>query len=421
MSFPDEVVAALADHQSGRLVGVASYQGALREFDVSTDGSVSYRANGEVQGDAAIVAYGHGDSMVPKSRADFLAPYGQEVSLFRELVLRDQTWRIPLGLFRVTGWSDAFEDVISREASVVFNPSGLAEVEDGLFSSSGLTESSDGEFAPSASFSEVTDGLYSFPSQSRTIPGFAKRVLSWSVAVDLADRFRMLQRAHLVDRKSPPAGATIYGEIRRLAPMPIQVNPAIGDVSVPADLAYEGGRLAAIRDLADLANAVPHMTRGGVLTLRVKDAWAEPDLEPVFDIDGTIEWGDGETDEFYNFVRVSDPDEQYVAYALELDDSNPLSVGRAGESHYEHVSPAYTSYSAAQAGANTILRRVMNRRSKVVTVACAPVGLLLELGDVGWFRDPVQGRAVLGEVIGLDFPNDVTEPVRVSVVVAEAA
>ena len=111
LSFPDEVQAALRDHQSGRLVGLATYQDRTAELDVDSSGSVSFQSSGEIQSDASITVKGYGDSLVPKSKDALLAPYGQEVTLFRELVLRDSVWRIPLGVFRITGNSDHFEDV----------------------------------------------------------------------------------------------------------------------------------------------------------------------------------------------------------------------------------------------------------------------------------------------------------------------
>ena len=147
--------------------------------------------------------------------------------------------------------------------------------------------------------------------------------------------------------------------------------------------------------------------------------WAEPSLTPVFDIEGTITWQDGQTDEFVNYVRAASTDDEFVGFALIDDDSDPLSVGRAGPSTFEHKSPLYTSDDEAAAGAETTLRRLRGRRSREVKVTCTPEALLLELGDVGWMRDPVQNRAVLGEVSGLDFPNDVTEPIGVTLIVAE--
>jgi hypothetical protein len=425
LSFPDDVVAALRDHQSGRLVGLAVYQDRTAELDVESSGSVSFTASGEIQSDASITVKGFGDSLVPKSKDALLAPYGQEVSLFRELILRDSVWRIPLGVFRITGNSGAFEDVrLVVPPSVSNAADALAEAGNGLWAVPvPWVENPSGSGLYDVPGSYVEDppgsGLYTFSSARESYSAVRSVVLGWSVDVELKDRFRALQRANFVDQKSPVPGNSMYAEIRRLALMPVQENPAIPDVDVPTDLVYESGRLGAVQALAALAGAVPSLTRQGVLTVRPLDAWAEPELDPVFDIEGTISWSDGMSDEFVNYVRAASTDDEFVGFAFIDDDADPFSVNRAGPSTFEHKSPLYTSTAEAESGAQTTLRRLRGRRSREVEVECTPEALLLELGDVGWVRDPVQGRAVLGEVSALDFPNDVTQPPRLTLIVAE--
>ena len=427
LSFPDEVVSALRDHQAGRLVGLATYQDRQAELDVDSDGSVSFTASGEIQSDASIMVKGYGDSLVPKSKDALLAPYGQEVVLFRELVLRDTSWRIPLGTFRITANSGAFEDVrLTGEALIENAADALFPAGEGVWQiPASWVENpvGSGLYDVPGSYVETPagSGLYTFTTAQQQSASVRSTVLGWSIDLELKDRFRGLQKAKLVDPKSPVVGNSMYAEIRRLALMPVQENPAIPDVAVPADLVYESGRLGGVHSLAALAGAVPHLTRQGVLTLRLLDAWAEPDLSPVFDIEGTITWQDGMLDEYVNYVRAASTDDEFVGFAWISDDSDPLSVNRAGPSTFEHKSPLYTSDGEAQAGAETTLRRLRGRRSREVTVQCTPEALLLELGDVGWVRDPVQNRAVLGEVSSLEFPNDVTEPIGVTLIVAEEA
>lgn len=425
LSFPEDVQAALRDHQSGRLVGFATYQDRTAELDIDEAGSVSYQASGEIQSDASVTVKGYGNSLVPKAKDALLAPYGQEVSLFRELVLRDSVWRIPLGVFRITSNSNAFEDVrLVGPPQVVEVANALSAAGDSLWAvPPAWVENPPGSDLYNVPGSYVEDppgsGLYTFSTAQQVYSAVRSTVLGWSVDVELKDRFRLLQKAKLVDPKSPVPGNSMYQEIRRLALSPVQENTGIPDVAVPADLVYESGRLGAIQALAELAGAAPTFTRQGVLTLRLLDAWAEPSLSPVFDIEGTIDWQDGQSDEFVNYVRAASTDDEFVGFAYISDDSDPLSVNRAGPATFEHKSPVYTSQSAADAGAATTLRRLRGRRSREVTVKCTPEALLLELGDVGWMRDPVQNRAVLGEVSGLEFPNDVTEPVTVTLIVAE--
>ncbi|GAA1787845.1 phage tail protein [Agromyces lapidis] len=406
--------------------GVARYGDVQVELQIADTGSVSFTGSGQVQAAGSFTVFGDGDSLVPKSRTDVLAPYGQEVALFRSVMFGDVEYPFALGVFRVVGNSNHFEDVyLVGEPTVVAPADALAEAEPGMyFLPVGWVEDPPGSglypIPPGWVEDPPGSGLYLFPSMADQMNAMRSVVRGWSVDVDVADRLRMLERASLLESKSPQTG-TMYSELQRLALFPVQVNPIIPDVNIPAGMIYEDGLVGAVYALAELAGAVPHMTRDGVLTLRVKDAWAEPDLDPVFDFDGTIEWRDAQSDDFHNRVRVSDPDGKYVAWAVLDDDSNPLSVDRAGPSDFEHVSPVYTSLAAARAGAATTLERVLNRRSREVRVELGLEGLLLELGDVGWVRDPTQGRAVLGEVSRIEVPFDVTSPVGVTLIVAEAA
>lgn len=416
LAYTDDVVEVLRSHHVGRVFGVASYQGSSVELQVEPAGSVSFQGDSVVQAAASIHVFGYGDSLVPRLRTDFLAPYGQEVALFREVIARNGSVvaTVPLGVYRVTGNGGARETVrVPPDTSV--GQLRFLEVETGLYappsewgtSSDGLYEVADLVEDPPGS------GLYLFDQFSTVRPPV--QVLDWELDVDLADRFRMIERSNLLDPKSPVRGNSVYDELRRLSPVPVQES--LPDDVVPRSMVYED-RISAIRALAELLGGVPHMTRQGVLTVRPKDAWLT-NVDPVFDISGTVTWEDGMSDEFYNYVRAASNDDRFVAYAQLNDDSDPLSVNRAGRSTYSHSSPAYTTKAKAQAGANTILKRLLNRRSRQVTVSCTPDALLLELGDVGWMRDPNQGRAVLGEVSGIRVSFDPTQPVEVDLIVAE--
>jgi len=353
----DEVRSVLEDSNVVSFtVAQAQYQGATKDLNVSqTDGDLTWDADGEVQSTGSFVAVGFGDELVPRSRDAMLAPYGQEVSVSRLVQLRNGTVTIPLGVYRITG-------------------------NDG------------GRFNQRANM-----------------------VVDWRVGVDLADRFRMLQRAKIIDPASPPPTATVFSELQRLTLFPL--TQGLTDDTVPPGMVYED-RLAAVRDLAALIGGKPRITRQGALTVRPADRWLT-ETEPDFDIRGTISWDESQTDEFYNLVWAHSDDGKFSGFAPLDDDSDPRSVNRAGPSTYEHSSPVYKSNEAALNGAQTILQRLLNRRSRVVSVEVGAIGLLLDLSDFGWVRDPVQGRAVLGEVKGITIPNDPTAPIRVQLIVAE--
>jgi len=357
LDFPEVVKTVLrSSAQVGGVAGVARYQGASVAVTVKDSGSITFRAEGEVQASGSITAIGVGNSLVPKSKTDPLAPYGQELALFRTVRVRTSSWNIPLGVYRITSAGDESERYRSNT------------------------------------------------------------VLGWSVEVGFSDRFKQIRDDDFLSVDAPVAGNSVWDEVRRLSPVAVQQT--MGDATVPAATTYDS-RLGAITTLLALLGGAPHLTREGVLTARPRDAWLTATV-PVFDINGTISWSSELTDEFYNQVQVtSSSNKNVVAYASISNDGNPLSVGRAGGRTYKHSAPIYETVAAAQAAANTILARVSSRRSRLVSVECTPEALLLELGDFGWMRDPVQKRAVLGEVSAIDIPMDPTRPIKVQMIVAE--
>lgn len=346
--------AALETHQMGRVRAVASYQGVNTSIPVG-DGSITFNGDGEVQATGSFTAYGVGSSLVPKAKTDPLAPYGQEVSFFREVDIRGTVFSVPLGVYRITDAGNAYE---------------------------------------------------------RTRGGV---VVDWSVEVAFADQLERVRADDFLAVESPKAGNTVWDEVRRLSRLPVQEN--LGDTSVPRATVYES-RIKSVETLFAMLGGVPHLTRTGVLTARVKDAWLTV-TAPAFDLSGAITFPPARmSNDFVNQVQVtSSNDATIVEYARIDSDADPLSVNRAGGRTFKHSGP-YTSRTAARVDAGVFLRQLSERRARTVSVECTPEALLLELGDVGWVRDSVQGRAVFGEVAALRVPFDVTAPVGVDLIVA---
>lgn len=350
-----DLVAALRTTQTGGVFALARYKDAEVEVSVEQSGTVGFSGSGEVQSSSSVKVFGVGNSLVPRDAGDLLSANGQELALWRTVRVRDEVWQIPLGVFRITRAGDSVE--------------------------------------------RLRDG----------------EVLDWSVNLTLADRFEQIRADDFLAVESPVPGNSVWAEVRRLSPIPVQ--EALGDAAVPAGTVYES-RLEAIRVLMSILGGVPHMTREGVLTARLQDAWLSSTV-PEFDLPGVVDWSDEITNDFYNQVQVTNPnDSTIVAYAVLEEPWNPRSVGNAGGRTYKQSAPIYTSRAAAQTAAETILQRVVNRRSNTVKVTCGPEALLLELGDVGWVRDPLRRRAVFGEVTELTVPLDPTEPVPLTLIAA---
>lgn len=352
LSFPAQVWAALQGTQSGYVKAVVSYQGRQVELRVAS-GSVSVNGDQSVQSSGSCLLSGAGPvSLVPRLETDLLAPFGQEISLFRVLVVGSREWSIPLGTFPITKASGFRE--WKRDSTV----------------------------------------------------------LSWEAKVDFSDRLLSLDRDDFLSVDGPQPSATVWDEVARLSSIPIQRT--LDDASVPLATVYQS-RIRGIETLLGLIDSDPHMTRAGVLTARRRDRWLT-DTEPDFEVDAVIEWAEELSGEFFNQVTVSSSSDPEISAVAVIDDpSDPLSTGRAGGRTYKHSSVIYETAEAAQAGADTTLRRLRSRRSKLVVVTGTPELLLLEPGDFGRFTDPLSGRSILGEVRTLDIPFDPTVPIRVGV------
>jgi len=406
LTVPADVAAALNDVEVvSEVTAVAQYGGRSVELSLHTDGGFTWDANGELQCTGDLRVFGFGESLVPKARDAFLAPFGQEVTVSRVVKMRNGDYPIPLGVFRITGNDGGRERYrLSRTAVTVDAP----------YVSTGDIYPLDDIYPADDVYPGSTSGG---PFTYYTGPQVTDVVEDWEVGVSLADRLRMLQRAKILNPASPPVGATVYSELQRLTLFPLKRNPAVPDQLVPSGTVYDDRR-SAVSLLAGFAGAKVRVTRQGALTLRPADRWAyETVLD--FDINGVVELSDEQSDEFYNFVWAHNPDGSVSAFASFLDDTDPRSVGRAGPSTYEHSSPVYTTQAAAEAGAWSVLSRLLNRRSRVATVKVGAEGLLLDLSDYGRFTDTATGRTVMGEVSGLRMQNDPTALVEVTVIVAE--
>lgn len=352
-----ETARALRTHQKGGVAATAFYLGQVTVPVVGVvGGRVSFTGDGEVQGSGTVTVAGEGPSLVPRSKSDPLAVYGQELSLRRTVLVGDGVVEVPLGRFRITEVTDTVE---RRRGDVV---------------------------------------------------------TGWEATLKVQDRFEQIKADDFLSVDSPPANATTWSELRRLSPIPVQES--LPGVTVPRSVVYDS-RLGAVRELAGLMGGTPHLTREGALTVRPADAWA---TETVFrfDILGVISWSEGMTNDFFNQVQVkSSSDNDLVAYRQITDLADPLAVSRAGGRTYKYSSPVLTSQEAVEAAADTVLRRVSQKRSRPVSVVCGPEALLLELGDFGRISDPVSGRWATGEVFRIDVPLDPTEGVGVQLIVAE--
>lgn len=326
----------------------------------SSQGDLSFSGSSVVQGSGSMFIAANTDSLVPKSKTDPLAPYGQEIAINYRVSKGGLSWTVPLGRYRITEVPD------SREY-----------------------------FAR-------------YPSQMALV--------GWSAQIDFKDRFDLIDHDDFLAATGPTKGNTVWQEIQALSPIPIVQS--LDDAAIPAGITYQG-RMDAITQLLSAIGGVPHMTRQGALTARPADAWLTA-TESVFNIDGVIDMSDGMSNSLYNSVAVTNPNDENVLAIVEITDAaNPLRVdGPLGRRTYTNSNPLATSNATAKKIGQTILSRVSTQQSRTVQVECLP-NPLIELGDFGTVTDPNTERVVTGEVTSLRFPLDPTASMQMELTVAE--
>lgn len=363
LTLDEDARAALEQsHTAG--YSVQAFYGAdltVEDVPVTGDGSITFDASGQIQANGSVfLARDGGDSLVPQSKTDPLAPYGQELAIARTVTYGAQTWSIPLGRFRIARVPKASE-------------------------------------------------------YFRRFPSMLVRV-GWSAQLDLVDRFDIIEADDFLATTGPKAGNTTWQEVQRLSPIPI--IQSLPDRPLPSGLVYQS-KGDAIAQLIGNLGGVPYLTREGALTAHVRDNWLTA-TDPVFTINGTIDMQDGMSNQLYNSVVVTCPgDATILGFAEITDESNPLAVTRPiGRRTYRHSSPLVDTQAKADTAAQTILARVSTQQSRVVTVTCLPRPDI-ELGDFGLAKDTLTGKEILGEVSKMTFQMDPTAAMSMDMIVAE--
>lgn len=357
---------ALTD-SGGRRWRVSAYRGAdLLLYDIPTQpfGDITLDGTGSVQASGTInfADGGTGESLVPDSLTDPLAPAGQELLVEYVVDTGTEEWATPVGKFPITSVPDMDE--------------------------------------------------YRRRFASRLI------ILQSTVVASIRDRFDTIQRSEFLQPESPKSTST-WAEIQRLSPIPIVRN--LPDVLLPSGLAYTDSRADALTTLiANLGAAVPSITRQGYLTARLTDRWLTATV-PDFEIVGVVHLGRSMTNNLFNAVRVRTVigDNTILSIKTIDDPRDPLYVGGPfGVRTYGYSSPLITDQASADAAATTILNRVSTQHQRKVVVECLP-NPLIELGDWGTATDDVSGLTVSGEVSRMSFSLDPLATMKLELTGAE--
>lgn len=221
-----------------------------------------------------------------------------------------------------------------------------------------------------------------------------------TIPVSAQDLTQVASKARFMAPESPPSGATVVSEVRRLLTgiMPVTVHPDVDDVSVPVTTIYETERMDAIDDLVDRIACAYRMTGDGQLEIYPTAA-----TDPVWEIAG----GDGGA--LIELQQSQSVDGLYNATVVEgtaglnglplrkiaTEDDGPL---RFNGPHWQvplfYSSTFLTTQAQVDAEAVRLLAGRIQDRSVTLNIECLPHPAL-QIGDtVRVFAPSVSGSQV---------------------------
>lgn len=355
---------ALNQSRDGAAYQVTAFYGAnqtipgpegsdLAKFDgvpVTTDGDLTFDVSGQVQasGSVFVARDGGGESLVPHSMTDPLAPFGQELRISYVIAQGGATWPVPLGIFRINAVPKANEY------------------------------------------------FRRYPSLTR--------VVSWSAELSLVDRFDLIRAAGFLGVTAPTAGNTILEEVADLTTgsgVTCLWPDWLTDAAIPAGVTYESDRMDAISQLLAALNCDPGMTREGALTAIRRDRWTGARKEDAdIQLEGVISFSDGLSADIYNTVVVTNTNSTLTPGVAQITDpASPLRVdGPFGARVYTSNNPLMDTADKLNQAAATTLARVSQLGARTIEIE-APPRPDAELGDLVWAQDTLSGRQVIGQLI----------------------
>ena len=355
--LPDDALIALTNSRAGSSFVVSARYGGTQTIPsagfpdyaavpITSDGQFSFDMTGQVQASGSLFVASDGESLVPKAMDDPLAPFGQELQIDYVVAQGGQSWRIPMGVYRI-GEVPSWDETYRRYPSM-----------------------------------RVKSG--------------------WSVEVDFVDRFDRISAAQFLGPTAPSAGSVLAEASLLAAGAGVTTSWPAGlvDASIPSSITYQDDRLDAISQLLAAINCDPGMTRQGALTAIPRDRWigATSDDADVR-MDGVVSFTGGMSGAVYNAVVYSNDQSGLTpAVAMITDDSNPLSVNRLGLRVYTESSSLMDTAAKLQKAAQTTLVRVSQRGAQTIKVEGLPRPDA-DLGDLVWARDELSGREGIGQLV----------------------
>lgn len=210
------------------------------------------------------------------------------------------------------------------------------------------------------------------------------------VGVTVAELSRLVQDDEFIAAESPPSGATVLSEVRRLLQghVGVLVDAGVVDRTLPG-MIHPENRLEAVYALVDMVGD-GRFTGDGQFQVYVPKTTPQFTIKgrPLGDLVGVSR--EQSRDNFYNFVVATGKDasgNELKAYARVP--SGPLRDGGPFKRRvYRHNSIA-TTQAGVQADADTKLRNLLRDSTVEVPFECVPSALIAaEAGDYGQVMFP---------------------------------
>lgn len=230
------------------------------------------------------------------------------------------------------------------------------------------------------------------------IPGTASAKRAWvagghTIQIDADDRTTMVASDNFLVPETPPTGATVFSEIRRVvnATMDVIIDSTLTDRAVPSTVVYKDSRMDAVQQLADAIGAGLRVTGGGQLSVYnppTTSGWTvaggSHDAQLVNATRSSLYSG------LYNGVisRNTLPDGREIQ-GVALQQSGPLAWnGPHGHIPYPHQANFATDQASIDKDAQTMLNTLIGRRTSSIPFS-AILNPAIETGDIATLMLPI--------------------------------
>ncbi len=363
----DRLVELLRAGSFNAVLVVDAFRGAERrikdldaaEWDLRWDRESNLKSAGTM---TAVTVTDFGVSMSPTQITDDLAPFGSELNILMEISSGDSFREtIQIGHFRI------------------------AE-----------TPSARDEFADF---------------------GVQQIVTASVVELTLHDRLSTVERRGFRSEENPQT-TSAWSELARISGMQVIRHPSLADAVLPTDMVYKavkGGRLQAVRAIAEILGGTEYTTPDGALSVWPYTAGtvvARLELGEFGTIIGDSEGLDS-SDVVNVVVGEFETEDRQPIYAVAVASGELGPEGEYAENTFYHSNPAIRTQEAADIEVALVLEQLSSTTMRRITVTCV-INPLVETGDVIEVERN-SGSLIVGQIVSIRYGASMAMTVEVDV------